>query len=112
MSDMADYLWLTSRAKRLARRPGAALDFKREGCGGHGVLGIQPNLVHLLARVLNEVYHPTIDRAQVRDMEFLVTDGETFFHEEKRDLESTFEYVDAEALGVRYINRDPRAATN
>jgi glucoamylase len=44
--------------------------------------------------VLNEVYHPTIDRAQVRDMEFLVTDGETFVHEEKRDLQSTFEYID------------------
>jgi glucoamylase len=57
--------------------------------------------------VLNEVYHPTIDRAQVRDMEFLVTDGETFFHEEKRDLETTFEYIHPEALGVRYVNRDP-----
>jgi glucoamylase len=57
--------------------------------------------------VLNEIYHPTIDRAQVRDMEFLVTDGETFVHEEKRDLLSTFEYLDLEALGVRYINRDP-----
>ena len=57
--------------------------------------------------VLNEVYHPTIDRAQVRDMEFLVTDGETFVHEEKRDLHSTFEYIHPEALGVRYINRDP-----
>ena len=57
--------------------------------------------------VLNEVYHPTIDRAQVRDMEFLVTDGETFVHEEKRDLQSTFEYIHPEALGVRYVNRDP-----
>jgi glucoamylase len=57
--------------------------------------------------VLNEVYHPTIDRAQVRDMEFLVTDGETFVHEEKRDLQTTFEYIHPEALGVRYVNRDP-----
>ena len=57
--------------------------------------------------ILNEIYHPTIDRAQVRDMEFLVTDGETFAHEEKRDLISEFEYIHTEALGVRYINRDP-----
>jgi glucoamylase len=57
--------------------------------------------------ILNEVYHPTIDRAQVRDMGLLVTDGETFVHEEKRDLDSTFEYIDPEALGVRYVNRDP-----
>ena len=39
--------------------------------------------------ILNEIYHPTIDRAQVRDMEFLITDGETFAHEEKRDLITT-----------------------
>ena len=58
--------------------------------------------------ILNEIYHPTIDRAQVRDMEFLVTDGETFTHEEKRDLDSTFEYIHPEALGVRYVNRDPQ----
>ncbi len=57
--------------------------------------------------ILNEIYHPTIDRPQVRDMEFLITDGETFAHEEKRDLVTTFEYIDPEALGVRYINRDP-----
>src|SRR5579863_703287 len=57
--------------------------------------------------ILNEIYHPTIDSAQIRDMEFLVTDGETFSHEEKRDLVSTFEYIHPEALGVRYINRDP-----
>src|SRR5579863_1858172 len=57
--------------------------------------------------ILNELYHPTIDSAQVRDMEFLVTDGETFVHEEKRDLLTSFEYIHPEALGVRYVNRDP-----
>jgi len=40
-------------------------------------------------------------------MEFLVTDGETFVHEEKRDLQTTFEYIHPEALGVRYVNADP-----
>src|SRR6266568_4569370 len=48
-----------------------------------------------------------IDSAQVRDMEFLVTDGETFVHEEKRDLLTTFEYIHPEALGIRYVNSDP-----
>jgi glucoamylase len=56
--------------------------------------------------ILNEIYHPTIDLAQVRDMEFLVSDGETFVHEEKRDMEKAFEYIHPEALGVRYVNRD------
>jgi glucoamylase len=57
--------------------------------------------------ILNEIYHPTIDRAQVRDMGFLISDGETFAHEEKRDLKIKFEYIHPEALGVRYVNRDP-----
>jgi glucoamylase len=57
--------------------------------------------------VLNEVYYPTIDHAQVRDMGFLLTDGETFVHEEKRDMPTAFEIIDPDALGVRYVNRDP-----
>lgn len=36
--------------------------------------------------ILNEVYYPTIDRPQIRDLQYLVTDGESFFHEEQRHL--------------------------
>jgi glucoamylase len=57
--------------------------------------------------ILNEIYYPTIDRPQVRDLGFLISDGETFFHEEKRDLDRSFEYIDSEALGVRLTGRDP-----
>ncbi|HTV06694.1 MAG TPA: glycoside hydrolase family 15 protein [Acidobacteriaceae bacterium] len=57
--------------------------------------------------ILNEIYYPTIDRPQTRDMEFLITDGETFFHEEKRDLDHEFAYIDADALGVRIRSSDP-----
>ncbi|HEY6446377.1 MAG TPA: glycoside hydrolase family 15 protein [Acidobacteriaceae bacterium] len=56
--------------------------------------------------ILNEIYCPTIDRPQIRDMQFLITDGETFFHEERRDLEHEFEYIDEDALAVRVRNRD------
>ena len=59
--------------------------------------------------ILNEVYHPTIDHAQVRDMGFLISDGETFTHEEKRDLVTSFEYIHPQAQGVRYVNRDPES---
>lgn len=34
--------------------------------------------------ILNEVYFPRIDNANVRDMEFLITDGVGFFSEERR----------------------------
>lgn len=36
--------------------------------------------------IVTEVYFGRIDRPQLRDLEFLVSDGETFFHEEKRQL--------------------------
>src|SRR5260370_25305682 len=55
---------------------------------------------------LNEIYYPTIDRPQIRDMELLLTDGATFFHEEKRDLEYDFHYIDPKALAVRVVASD------
>jgi glucoamylase len=58
--------------------------------------------------ILNEIYYPTIDKPQTRDMEFLLTDGETFVHEEKRDLLRTFEYIDGYSSAVRLINADPQ----
>ncbi len=57
--------------------------------------------------ILNEIYYPTIDHPQMRDFQFLVTDGETFLHEEKRDLATTVEYVDRDALAYRIVNADP-----
>jgi len=55
---------------------------------------------------LNEIYFPTIDRPQTRDMELLFTDGTTFFHEEKRDLEYDFHYIDPNAPAVRVVASD------
>jgi len=59
------------------------------------------------AGILNEVYHPTIDRPQIRDLQFLVTDGEQFFHDERRHLASRLEPIEAHAHGVRLINTEP-----
>ncbi|HVG27542.1 MAG TPA: glycoside hydrolase family 15 protein, partial [Acidobacteriaceae bacterium] len=55
---------------------------------------------------LNEIYYPTIDRPQTRDMELLFTDEETFFHEEKRDFEYDFHYIDSDALAIRVAAND------
>lgn len=57
--------------------------------------------------VINEIYWPTIERPQIRDLQFLVTDGETFFHDERRRLKTTAEVIDPDALGVRVTNADP-----
>src|SRR5271166_2343686 len=58
------------------------------------------------AGVINEVYFPTIDLPQVRDMQFLVSDGQSFFHEERRDMTSDIEYLDEHGLAVRVTTRD------
>ena len=108
MSDQADYLWLEQQGEAFGA-PGLEPRWTSSVKDAVGTAYSASSRVWFTCShgILNEIYHPTIDRAQVRDMEFLVTDGETFFHEEKRDLESKFEYIDAEALGVRYINSDP-----
>lgn len=56
---------------------------------------------------VTEVFYPTIDRAQIRDLQYLVTDGATFFHEEKRNLRSTTERSEGSALAYRITNEDP-----
>ncbi len=56
---------------------------------------------------LNEVYFPTIDRPQMRDMELLFTDEETFFHEEKRHFDYDFHYLDPDAPAVRVSATEP-----
>ena len=56
---------------------------------------------------LTEVYYPTIDQPQLRDMEYLVTDGKEFFHEEKRHLHSKVQRLSHHALGYRITNSDP-----
>jgi glucoamylase len=38
--------------------------------------------------ILNEVYYPRVDCACTRDLELIVTDGQSFFSEEKRDTRS------------------------
>ena len=57
--------------------------------------------------IITEVYYPTVDRPQLRDLQYLITDGKSFFHEEKRHLKSKFERLSDHALGYRCTNSDP-----
>ena len=56
--------------------------------------------------IVTEVYYPTVDHPQIRDLQCLITDGKTFFHEEKRDLKSVCERLSGNSLGYRYTNSD------
>jgi glucoamylase len=56
---------------------------------------------------MTEVYYPTIDRPQIRDLQYLISDGQTFLHEEKAHLQSTVAPMWTEGLGYRIVNSDP-----
>ncbi|HEX5398200.1 MAG TPA: glycoside hydrolase family 15 protein, partial [Verrucomicrobiae bacterium] len=57
--------------------------------------------------IVNEIYYPCVDQPTTRDFQFLITDGETFCHEEKRDLEHRVEYPEHDCLLYRLTNSDP-----
>jgi glucoamylase len=57
--------------------------------------------------VISEVYYSTLDRPQIRDLQFLVTDGETFFHDPHRNQKTHIEHLGEHGLGARIINECP-----
>ena len=57
--------------------------------------------------IVNEIYYPHVDKPNTRDFQFLISDGETFCHEEKRDLKHEIEYPDRDCLFYRLTNSEP-----
>lgn len=58
--------------------------------------------------IVNEIYYPTVDRPNTRDLQFLISDGATFCHEEKRDLEHRIEYPERDCVLYRLTNSEPK----
>ena len=56
--------------------------------------------------IVNEIYYPHVDSPNTRDLQFLITDGETFCHEERRDLDHQIEYPERDSLLYRITNSD------
>jgi len=56
---------------------------------------------------INEVAFPTIDRPQIRDFQYLVTDGETFFHDGRRHASHVVDYIARHTLGYRITTSCP-----
>ena len=56
--------------------------------------------------ILNEVYYPSVDRACIRDLGFIVTDGQTFVSEEKRDARSETSQVPPGVPAYVILNTD------
>src|SRR5213593_401508 len=58
--------------------------------------------------IVNEIYYPHVDQPNTRNFQFLISDGETFCHEEKRDLTHAIEYPERDCLFYRLTNVEPR----
>jgi glucoamylase len=56
--------------------------------------------------IVNEIYYPSVDQPNTRDFQFLITDGETFCHEEKSDLDHQIEYPEKACLFYRLTNTE------
>jgi len=57
--------------------------------------------------IVNEIYFPHVDLPNTRDLQFLITDGATFCHEEKRDLIHSIECPEQDVPLHRLSNADP-----
>ena len=54
--------------------------------------------------IFNEIYYPRLDQACVRDMGLIVTEGDDFFSEEKRQTDSEVSYLEEGVLAYRLVN--------
>jgi glucoamylase len=54
--------------------------------------------------ILNEIYYPRVDQSCTRDMGFVVTDGHSFFSEEKRAAQSEITTVAPGVPAYRLVN--------
>src|SRR5437773_10208638 len=54
--------------------------------------------------IVNEIYYPHVDKPNTRDYQFLISDGETFCHEEKRDLNHEIQYTNRDCVFYRLTN--------
>jgi glucoamylase len=55
---------------------------------------------------VTEIFYPTIDSPQVRDVQFLVSDGKTFCDEERRHMRASTVHVAEAALGFNVTSED------
>jgi glucoamylase len=99
---------MTTQNRNAPGRPGIAPRWTSSAKEGLGTAyATSSNLWFTLSHgIVNEIYYPHVDMPNTRDLQFLITDGETFCHEEKRDLDHQIEYPEQSTLLYRLINSD------
>jgi glucoamylase len=56
--------------------------------------------------IVNEIYYPSVDQPNTRDFQYLISDGESFCHEEKIDLDHELDYPEKGCLFYRLTNTE------
>jgi len=79
----------------------------RERRGGNGVFRLQPSVVHAGQWGEHRSLLSHHRYSANSDLQFLVSDEETFFHDERRNTTSKIELIDPGALGFKITNTDP-----
>src|SRR5215510_11291829 len=102
-------IMLDSVSQRLA--PGGSGIEPRWSCGTKVAVGTAYSTSGRVWYTLDygcvtEVYYPTIDSPQIRDLQFLFTDGETFFHDERRNFDGQIDCVSEASLGFDVVNTE------
>src|SRR2546425_5705965 len=97
-----------TRAHPAFGRPGIEPHWTRSAKDGVGTAySTSSRLWYTLSvGIITEVYFPTIDRPQLRDLQYLVTDGKTFLDDERRVMDSQVQVLSEHALGVRVTSAD------
>src|SRR3989442_3646883 len=95
-----------ARARPAFGRPGIEPHWTRSAKDGVGTAyATSSRLWYTLSLgIITEVYFPTIDRPQLRDLQYLITDGHSLFHDEQRDLVTSLHALSCPALGVHLTN--------
>ncbi len=57
--------------------------------------------------VVTEVYYPTIDSPQIRELQYVIGDGKSFILQEKDHIHPKIDRLAPHVLGYRMINADP-----
>ena len=81
------------RSARVAWNSGS-VDLERQGRGRRGAQRGSRVWFTISHGIVNEIYYPRVDQACVRDLGLIVTDGDAFFAEVKRDCETVVERIE------------------
>jgi glucoamylase len=98
--------FMNNREKDAPGHPGITPRWTSSAKAGVGTSLTQSSRVWftLSHGILDEIYYPRLDQACSRDMGMIVTDGESFFSEEKRDASHEIEYLSPGVPAYRLTN--------